>query len=245
MTQLRGERSWLKTEVDGRPVRFWLTVGAVIAVVTMGIGAWWTYAFDRQAPEPEQHMAQGAEDQAESGGGSAMTGQAMSGGQPVPGAVQAGQGMNQGGMQPATEVRLPPVRGIFDGQTVFFVHSEASDPYAAGLLTGMMGGSPVLLVPELALVPDPALAAVYVFTNGVRGEGPLGYQPDVFDSAPPDSSYRPLRRVHLVAWSPNASPVVLNSVQEIIDAERLGALTIRRSDVVVNMPFLTWPGGQR
>ena len=27
--------------------------------------------------------------------------------------------------------------------------------------------------------------------------------------------------------------------------ERFGALAIRRSDVVVNMPFLTWPGGQR
>ncbi len=236
----------MKTEMDGRPVSFWLTLGAVIAVVTMGIGAWWTYALDRQAPQPQQQMTQGAEDPAEPGDVSDMSGgQATTGAQPASGGEQAGQGMKQGGMQAASEVRLPPVRGIFDSQTVFFVHSEVSDPYAAGLLTGMMGGSPVLLVPELALVPDPALAAVYVFTNGVRGEGPLGYQPDVFDSAPPDPSYRPLRRVHLVTWSPDASPVVLSSVQEIVDAERFGALAISRSDIVVNMPFLTWPGGQR
>ncbi|MDQ4129394.1 MAG: hypothetical protein M3133_00125 [Actinomycetota bacterium] len=240
MTGTGGERSWLKAEVDGRPVRFWLFVGAVIAVTTLGVGAWWTYGLNRQGPGPMAGPSQDA-----SGAQPTPGGQGMSAAQPPFGGGDARQGMAQDGMRPASDVRLPPVRGIFNGQTVFFVHSEASDPYAAGLLTGMMGGSPVLLVPELASVPDLALAAVYVFTNGVRGEGPLGYQLDVFDSAPPDPSYRPLRRVHLVTWSPNSNPVALGSAQEILEAERLGALAIRPSDVVVNMPFLTWPGGQR
>lgn len=61
------------------------------------------------------------------------------------------------------------------------------------MLTAMMG-SPVLIVPSLARVPAEALATVYVFSNGVTPDGPrgpLGFQPDVFDSAPGDEAHSP------------------------------------------------------
>ena len=38
---------------------------------------------------------------------------------------------------------------------------------------------------------------------------------------------------------------VLKSAAEVKDAEAKGELTIERPRVVVNMPMLTWPGGQR
>lgn len=41
------ERSWLDADVDGRPVRFWIVVAVVIAAVTLGFGAWWTYGLDQ------------------------------------------------------------------------------------------------------------------------------------------------------------------------------------------------------
>ncbi len=37
-----------------------------------------------------------------------------------------------------------------------------------------MMGSPVLVVPSLAKAPEEMLARVYVFTNGLTGDGPLG-----------------------------------------------------------------------
>jgi anti-sigma regulatory factor (Ser/Thr protein kinase) len=44
-----------------------------------------------------------------------------------------------------------------------------------------------------------------VFANGVKPEntplGPLGFQPDVFDSAPGDPDYTPLRRIVEARWS--------------------------------------------
>jgi hypothetical protein len=66
----------------------------------------------------------------------------------------------------------PPVRGFTGGQVIQFIHTEASDTAVADMLTQMMG-SPVLYVPELAQAPESMLASVYVFTNGVRGDGPF------------------------------------------------------------------------
>lgn len=138
----------------------------------------------------------------------------------------------------------PPVKGFAEGQEVFFIHTEASDGQVADRLTRMMG-SPVLVVPSLAQVPSSALANVYVFKNGMKGEGPFGFQPDVFDSTPSRTGYSPLRAVHLVAWKDERQARVLRSVEDVRMAEARGEITIERSGAVVNMPMLAWPGGRR
>ncbi len=143
---------------------------------------------------------------------------------------------------------VPPVTGYAEGEEILFVHTEASDPDLAERLTEMMGGSPVLVVPALADVPESALADVYVFTNGVMPEGamgPLGFQPDVFDNPPGTDGYSPLRAVNLVTWDDEQNARVLRSADEVLAAAEAGEVTIEQPGVVVNMPFLTWPGGQR
>lgn len=142
---------------------------------------------------------------------------------------------------------IPSVLGYAEGEEILFIHSEASDPQIADTLTAMMR-SPVLVVPELAQVPQAALANVYVFTNGIRprGErGPLEYQPDVFDAPPGTEAYTPLRAVNLVTWTNPTEARLLTSAEEIRAAQAAGEVTIERPGVVVNMPFLTWPGGER
>lgn len=142
-------------------------------------------------------------------------------------------------------VGLPPVKGYLEGQEIRFLHTEVSDPKVAKLLTEMMK-SPVLVVPALAEAPERLLAPVYVFTNGVRrGEGPFKFQADVFDRPPGTDGYSPLRAVHLVAWKNERSARLLTSAAEVKEAEARGELTVERPGVVVNMPWLTWPGGRR
>lgn len=155
-------------------------------------------------------------------------------------AQQMGPGMSG---QPAANL-TPPVQGLYKGREVLFIHTEASDPQVAGMLTRMMGPK-VLTVPSLAKVPQQLLADVYVFTNGVTGKGPFGFQVDVFDAVPGDARYTPLRSVILVRWKDGAKRRLLGSVEEIQAAVRNGTVTIRRSGVVVNMPILKWPGGGR
>lgn len=153
-------------------------------------------------------------------------------------------GMGDMGAAPAGVRNAPPVKGFADGQEILFIHTEASDGQVADMLTRMMG-SPVLVVPALAKVPDDATAPVYVFKNGVKGEGPFGFQPDVFDRTPSAAGYSPLRRVHLVTWKDEAKAKILRSVNEITAAERVGEVSIERPGAVVNMPMLIWPGGHR
>lgn len=160
-------------------------------------------------------------------------------------ALTGGAG-TMGGMGTAAGQRgtLPPVKGHLDGMEIRFVHSESSDPQVAQMLSSMMG-SPVLVVPSLAQVPPSALANVYVFKNGVKGEGPFGFQPDVFEAGPNRAGYSPLRAVQLVSWKDPSKARLLRSADEVRAAESAGELTIERPGVVVNMPLLTWPGGQR
>lgn len=143
-------------------------------------------------------------------------------------------------MRPA----VPLVEGYAEGREILFQHTEVSDPTIAELLTDMMR-SPVLVVPSLAQAPEALLATVWVFKNGVRGEGPFRYQSDVFDHPPGSEGYRPLRAVHLVRWKDERAARRLRSAAEVRAAERAGEVTIERPGVVVNMPLVTWPGGRR
>lgn len=142
---------------------------------------------------------------------------------------------------------VPPVVGYLGGEEIAFIHTEASDSAIARTLTEMMG-SPVPVVPELARVPGEATADVYVFTNGVEPEGargPLGFQPDVFDCAVGEPCYSPLRAVNLVTWTDPESAEVFTSATEVHRAAERGLVSIERPGVVVNMPLLTWPDGER
>ena len=154
-----------------------------------------------------------------------------------------------GGMKmPANAPTVPPVTGYSEGQEILFIHTETSDPKIAKILADMMGGSPVLVVPALAKAPPDLLARVYVFTNGKTGAGPtgpLGGQADIFEHPPGKSGYRPLRAVTLVTWKDVMAARVLKSVAELQNVIDSGAASIKESGVVVNMPFLTWPGGKR
>ncbi len=139
---------------------------------------------------------------------------------------------------------VPPVKAYTEGKEIKFIHTEASDPKVAELLTEMMR-SPVLVVPSLARAPKEMLADVYVFKNGVKGKGPFGFQPDVFDNPPGTDGYRPLRSVLIVTWKNEKAARDLKSAAEVKAAERAGEITIEKPGVVVNMPLLTWPGGRR
>ena len=139
---------------------------------------------------------------------------------------------------------VPPVDGFMEGQRIRFIHTEASDPEVSKLLTEMKG-SPVLIVPSLAKAPRELLANVYVFTNGVPGDGPFKFQPDVFDNPPGHAGYTPLRALSLVAWKQAEKARELKSAGEVTQALARGEITVEQPGVVINMPMITWPGAHR
>ncbi len=157
------------------------------------------------------------------------------------------EGMDNMGVDSSqtTQQYAPLVGGLYNGGEVLFIHTETSDREVATMLTEMMGGPQVILVPELADAPSSLLATLYVFTNGIEGHGPFGFQQDIFDSVPGDDAYRPLRNVLLVEWDEGVTPMELRSVAEVKEAEANGEVTITEPGIVVNFPILVWPGGSR
>lgn len=142
------------------------------------------------------------------------------------------------------KAELPAGKAYAEGNEIYFVHTEASDAGVAEKLTNMME-SPVMFVPSLASVPDDSLANVYVFTNGIEGKGPFGFQSDVFDNPPGTDGYTPLRRLNVITWADGADARELTSVAEVLEAESSGELAIEQPGVVINMPFVVWDGGKR
>jgi hypothetical protein len=146
--------------------------------------------------------------------------------------------------QGPAKAELPAGKAYAEGKEIYFVHTEASDTGIAEKLTGMMK-SPVLFVPSLADVPESSLANVYVFTNGLAGKGPLGFQADVFDNPPGTPGYSPLRRLNAVTWTDPTKARELKFAADVLAAKTAGELTIEQPGVVINMPFVVWDGGKR
>ncbi len=140
--------------------------------------------------------------------------------------------------------QVPAGKAYAEGKEIYFTHTEASDAGIAETLTNMMR-SPVLFVPSLSSVPESALANVYVFENGIAGKGPLGFQSDVFNAPPGTEGYTPLRQIILSKWVDGATVTELKSEAEILQDEKDGNLSLTKSGVVVNMPFIVWDGGKR
>jgi hypothetical protein len=157
-------------------------------------------------------------------------------------------GMNMmGDIDTSNIPRVPPVAGYAEGELVYFIHTEVSDPEIGAVMTEMMG-SPVPVVPELADAPETMLARVWAFTNGVQPDGPrgpLGFQPDIFDNPVGTNGYRPLRSLILVTWSEGSEPRLLTSSAALEASIAQGEVTVEETGIVVNAPLLTWPGGQR
>jgi len=141
-------------------------------------------------------------------------------------------------------VIMPMIDGYYKGNKVYFVHTEVSDSAMAEMMSKMIN-FPTLHVPELKNIPEDQMGRVYVFTNGVPGSEPYGggpfmFQIDVFDSIPGQKEYSQFRIPYLVTWNNDTKPRILNSESVILKAESDGKVTIEKSNLVVNVPMITW-----
>lgn len=48
-----------------------------------------------------------------------------------------------------------------------------------------------------------------------------------------------------VRWENGTEPRVLSSAAQVESASAEGDLTLEETGIVINMPLLTWPGGER
>ena len=142
---------------------------------------------------------------------------------------------------PAT---IPLHKGLYDGKAVYYIVTDSSEQKHADIITKAQGWK-VELAPPLAKTPKAALDTVYVFTNGVKGDGIHGFQAEVFASTPaqPDK-YSAIRSHVHVTWKDGQTPTVLDSVEKILEDQQAGKVELADLPVILNMPQIVWPEGQ-
>jgi hypothetical protein len=138
-------------------------------------------------------------------------------------------------------VTLPLTRGYVNGFQVFYISTEASNKGLADHLTNFTH-SRVSYTPALRNAPPQSLGNIYVFSNGIKGPGPLGFQANVADSQPGDPGYSPTWRINNVGWKQGVSPREIKSEADILSAQKNGELSVTPSNTVVNCPFVQWHG---
>jgi hypothetical protein len=137
---------------------------------------------------------------------------------------------------------IPLMKGYENGSEVFFIGTDVSDRDLAAQLTNMTGFK-VNFAPLLAQTPEDARGQMYIFENGVEGDGPLGFQLPVTNAKPGDEGYSPLQQINLVSWTDQSAATELRSVNEIMEHEGMGHLAINQTDIVANHPAIKWSGG--
>ena len=134
--------------------------------------------------------------------------------------------------------KTPPlIGGYYDGKGVTYLLTDVSQAKDAKALSKATGFR-VNYVPKLNLAPEGALAKLYLFTNGVKGPNPFGFQANVVDSVPGEPGYSPLWRVYAVTWSKGATPKLLTSEGAILALQKAGKLTLKRTPLIKNSPIV-------
>jgi len=142
---------------------------------------------------------------------------------------------------PAT---IPMHQGYYNGEDVYYIITDSSDPTHADIITKNQGWQ-VELAPLLKNAPEEALSKTYMFTNGVEGDGVHGYQGEVFTSTPEQTDVYSALTSHVhVTWNEGVTSRVLDSDAMIMEAAENKEITLTEVEVVLNMPQIVWPGGQ-
>lgn len=145
---------------------------------------------------------------------------------------------------------IPMHEGMHEGDPLLYIMTDAGDADYAAEISEAQGWrvqhSPVLAMPPdspVAPLPESVLQQVYVFTNGIKGDGLYGYQPEVFSSTPAEAGYSALSEVIKVTWKPGQNEITLENVDDILREEEAGRVSLGDDVVIVNMPQVRWPGG--
>ena len=119
-----------------------------------------------------------------------------------------------------------------DGSTIYYIATDASHQDAANMLG-------VIFVNKTGATNlSGASSDLYVFTNGIKGTGPMGFQASIAGSDVGDNAYSPLWRINAATWEEPSKAKFLTTVAEIGGAASNDMLATELAGFVVNCPFV-------
>jgi hypothetical protein len=121
-----------------------------------------------------------------------------------------------------------------DGKTVYYIVTDAVPEMPAG----MMG---VSFVPaDEKLIGTPVVPDLFQFTNGINGNGPMGFQSGIGSANPDDENYSPMWKISFLEWKDPSQAKILENQNDINMMLQRGLITLMpamEGRHVVNCPF--------
>ena len=124
-----------------------------------------------------------------------------------------------------------------DGRTIYYIVTDATPSGPAEIMgVTYFPNSEELLISSAAV-------DLFQFKNGIKGSGPMGFQPGIASAAPGDENYSPIWRIYNVEWNNPQDAKILETKFDIdsFNEEDLLTVSIARplnSDHLVNSPFI-------
>jgi hypothetical protein len=142
-------------------------------------------------------------------------------------------------------VTLPLHKGVYDGGELYYIITDTNDEEHAKSISERQNWK-VELAPSLSNTPQDVIQKIYIFKNGLPGDGIYGYQDEVFSSTPEQTDeYSSLRSVTYVSWKVGQKPQILDSEEKVLEAKKASRVEFKENkDVILNMPQIIWPQGQ-
>ena len=134
------------------------------------------------------------------------------------------------------EVTFVAHRGFApDGSTIYYIATDASAKNVADALGVVFANK------TGSALKSGASSDLFVFTNGIKGTGPMGFQASVASTNAGEDAYSPLWRIQATTWKDPSQAQFLTTAKEISTAGSDGKLTVDIAGVIVNCPFVEVP----
>ena len=124
-----------------------------------------------------------------------------------------------------------------DGRTIYYIVTDAT-PSGPAEMMGVVS-SPT----SASLIANSAAVDLFQFKDGIKGTGPLGFQPGIAAGAPGDENYSPMWRIFMTGWTNPDDAQLLETIDDLNAYREAGLINIgiarpMDSDHIVNCPFI-------
>ena len=122
-----------------------------------------------------------------------------------------------------------------DGSTIYYIATDASVKDVADALGVVFANK------TGSSLKSGASSDLFVFTNGLKGTGPMGFQASVASTNAGEEAYSPLWRIQATTWEDPSHSQLLTTAKEISSMASEGKLSIEIAGAIVNCPFVEVP----
>ena len=138
---------------------------------------------------------------------------------------------------------IPMHKGIHDGNELLYIITDASEKNYVNTISQKQKWN-IQLSKSIKDISENNSQKIFIFKNGIKGDGIFGFQNEIFSSTPKQSDYSALGSIIEVTWKKGQKETIFESASDVISAEKSGRIEFNETNVIVNVPQIKWLDGQ-